>query len=201
MYGQYPKTMQDIVGDRLPKFTLTEMELIKGSFDYLGLNHYTTYYMYHLPPQNYTDLGYQQDWQCGFAYEKNGVPVGPVANSGWLYNVPWGMYKALMYIKERYGNITVIVSENGMDQPGNVTLPGALIDTARVDYYRGYLAEVKRAIDDGANVIGYFAWSLLDNFEWRIGYTSRFGMVFIDFDTLKRIPKMSAYWFKKLLRK
>lgn len=86
-----------------------------------------------------------------------------------------------------------------MDYPGNVTLEEGVHDTKRVNYYRSYISELKRAIDDGANVIGYFAWSLLDNFEWKLGYTSRFGLVYVDFKTLKRYPKMSAYWFKKML--
>lgn len=88
-----------------------------------------------------------------------------------------------------------------MDYAGNITLPKALHDTKRINYYKSYLQQLKKTVDDGANVIGYFAWSLLDNFEWRLGYTSRFGIVYVDFNTLKRYPKMSAYWFKKLLKR
>lgn len=86
-----------------------------------------------------------------------------------------------------------------MDDPGNVTLPKGLHDTTRINFYKGYLTQLKKAVDDGANVVGYFAWSLLDNFEWRLGYTSRFGIVYVDYSNLKRYPKMSAYWFKQLL--
>ncbi|KAG5541432.1 hypothetical protein RHGRI_021302 [Rhododendron griersonianum] len=89
----------------------------------------------------------------------------------------------------------------GMDDPGNVTLPKGLHDTTRKNYYKAYITQLKRAIDDGANVEGYFAWSLLDNFEWRLGYTSRFGIVYVDYKTLKHYPKMSAYWFEQLLSK
>ncbi|ERM98129.1 hypothetical protein AMTR_s00095p00053410 [Amborella trichopoda] len=88
----------------------------------------------------------------------------------------------------------------GMDYPGNVTLPAALHDTKRIDYYRSYLINLKKAIDDRVNVVGYFAWSLFDNFEWRSGYTSRFGLVYVDYQTLKRYPKMSASWFRNLLQ-
>ncbi|KAI4347241.1 hypothetical protein L6164_008069 [Bauhinia variegata] len=199
IYGEYPRTMQDIVGKRLPKFTEEEVKMVKGSSDFVGINQYTTYYIYDPHRSKPKDLGYQQDWNAGFAYAKNGVPIGPRAYSDWLYNVPWGMYKALMYIKERYRNPTVILSENGMDDPGNATLARALHDTTRINYYKGYITQLKKAIDDGANVIGYSAWSLLDNFEWRLGYTSRFGIIYVDFHTLKRTPKMSAYWFKQLL--
>ncbi|XP_019101504.1 PREDICTED: beta-glucosidase 44-like [Camelina sativa] len=123
------------------------------------------------------------------------------AHSEWLYNVPWGMYKALMYIKEHYGNPTMILSENGMDDPGNITLAQGLNDTTRINYYRDYLAQLKKAVDEGANVTGYFAWSLLDNFEWLSGYTSRFGIVYVDYKDLKRYPKISALWFKQLQKR
>jgi beta-glucosidase len=86
-----------------------------------------------------------------------------------------------------------------MDQPGNVSITQGVHDTVRIRYYRNYITELKKAIDDGAKVIGYFAWSLLDNFEWRLGYTSRFGIVYVDYKTLKRYPKDSAFWFKNML--
>ncbi|KAK1281277.1 Beta-glucosidase 1 [Acorus gramineus] len=135
--------------------------------------------------------------------ERDGVPIGPRANSYWLYIVPWGMYKAMTYIKDHYENPTVILSENGysMDDPGNVTFPEGLHDTTRINFYKSYLLELKKAIDDGAKVVGYFAWSLLDNFEWRLGYTSRFGLVYVDYNNLKRYPKMSSYWFREMLRR
>ncbi|XVF12216.1 hypothetical protein REPUB_Repub08aG0095700 [Reevesia pubescens] len=199
VYGEYPRTMQVIVGNRLPKFTKEEVKMVKGSIDFVGINQYTTYYMYDPHQSKPKVLGYQQDWNSGFAYAKRGVGIGPRANSEWLYNVPWGLYKALMYIKEHYGNPTVILSENGMDDPGNVTLAQGLHDTTRINFYKGYLTQLKKAVDNGANVVGYFAWSLVDNFEWRLGYTSRFGIVYVDFSNLKRYPKMSAYWFKQLL--
>ncbi|OVA18774.1 Glycoside hydrolase [Macleaya cordata] len=201
VYGEYPKSMQRIVGERLPKFTKSEFKMVKGSMDFVGINQYTAYYMYdqHLPKNQVK--GYQIEWHAGFAFERNGVPIGPRAYSTWLYEVPWGMYKALTYVKEHYGNPNMILSENGMDDPGNVTLPKGLHDTRRINFYKSYLIQLKKAIDDGANVTGYFAWSLLDNFEWRSGYTSRFGIVYVDYKNLKRYPKMSAYWFKEMLRR
>lgn len=95
----------------------------------------------------------------------------------------------------------VSLSFIGMDDPGNITLAKGLHDTTRINYYKGYLTQLKKAADEGVNVVGYFAWSLLDNFEWRLGYTSRFGITYVDFKTLKRYPKMSAYWFKQLVTK
>ncbi|XVF20660.1 hypothetical protein REPUB_Repub12eG0020800 [Reevesia pubescens] len=201
VYGEYPRTMQQIVGERLPKFSKSEVEKVKNSFDILGLNHYTSYYMYDPKQPKPNVTGYQQDWNCGFAYERNGEPIGRQAHSSWLIEVPWGMYKVVTYLKERYGNPYIILSENGMDDPGNLTLPEALFDTNRVNYYRSYLKELKRAMDDGANVHGYFAWSMLDNFEWLLGYTSRFGLIYVDYNDLKRYPKLSAYWFQHMLER
>ncbi|GAB2229797.1 hypothetical protein Droror1_Dr00014053 [Drosera rotundifolia] len=200
VYGQYPLTMQEIVGNRLPKFTEEEKKIVKGSIDFVGINQYTTYYMYDQAPKTKPKAySYQQDWHAGFAFAKHGVPIGPRAHSYWLYEVPWGLYKAISYIKEFYGNPIMILSENGMDDPGNVTFHQGLNDYDRIHYYKTYLTQLKRVIDEGANVVGYFAWSLLDNFEWLSGYTSRFGIVYVDFTTLKRYPKMSAYWFRRLL--
>ncbi|WCJ42057.1 beta glucosidase 43 [Euphorbia peplus] len=201
VYGEYPRTMQEIVGERLPNFTEDEVKTVKGSFDFIGINQYTSNYMFNPKEKSDPLGGYQADWNVGFAFEKNGKPIGPRENSYWLYDVPWGLYKALIYIKEHYGNPTVILSENGMDDAGNVTLYQGVRDTTRIDYYRSYLNQLKKAVDDGVNATGYFAWSLVDNFEWRSGYTSRFGIVYIDHRTLNRYPKMSAYWFKQLLER
>ncbi|RZC82420.1 hypothetical protein C5167_045204 [Papaver somniferum] len=201
VYGEYPKSMQRVVGDRLPKFTEHEVKLVKGSMDYLGINQYTGYYVkdQHLTKDQLKHPGYQLEWHAEFHYDRNGVPIGPRAHSSWLYEVPWGLYNALTYVKEHYNNPEVILSENGMDNPGEETIPKVLQDGNRVSFYRSYLLQLKKATDDGANVTGYFAWSLLDNFEWLSGYTSRFGIVYVDYDTLKRYPKMSAYWFQKLI--
>ncbi|XP_072960364.1 beta-glucosidase 1-like [Typha angustifolia] len=198
-YGHYPESMQKIVKERLPKFTCEEVKMVKGSSDFIGVNQYTTYYVKN--SVNTTAISYSNDWQVGFEYARNGVAIGPRAHSDWLYIVPWGLYKAVTYVKENYGSPTMFLSENGMDQPGNVTLPGALNDSIRINYYKRYITQLKKAIDDGANVIGYFAWSLLDNFEWRLGYTSRFGLVYVDWDTLKRYPKNSAYFFQDMIKK
>ncbi|KAH9292851.1 hypothetical protein KI387_041964, partial [Taxus chinensis] len=172
VYGKYPDSMVEIVGTRLPKFTEEQSIMVKGSMDFLGLNQYTAYYMYdpQQPKPNISD--YQMDWNAGFAFERNGVQIGPRANSEWLYIVPWGLYKAVMYIKDNYENPTLIITENGMDDPGNVTLAAGLHDTTRINYFRSYIENLINAMNDGANVVGYFAWSLLDNFEWTKGYTS-----------------------------
>ncbi|VAH95271.1 unnamed protein product [Triticum turgidum subsp. durum] len=198
--GQYPKTMQDIVKERLPSFTPEQSKLVKGSVDYIGINQYTATYMADQPMPQQPPTSYSSDWHVQYIFQRNGVPIGQKANSNWLYIVPTGMYGCVNYIREKYNNPTIIISENGMDQPANLTREEFLHDASRVEFYKTYLAELKKAIDDGANVVGYFAWSLLDNFEWLSGYTSKFGIMYVDFTTLKRYPKDSAYWFKKMLQ-
>ncbi|XP_047088323.1 beta-glucosidase 7-like [Lolium rigidum] len=197
--GQYPQTMQDIVKERLPRFTPDQVKLVKGSSDYIGINHYTAVYMTEKKLLNQTPISYSEDWQVHYNYERQGKPIGKRANSDWLYITPFGMYGCMNYIRQKYGNPAVLIMENGMDQPGNLTRDEYVQDDTRVGYYQSYLSELKRAIDGGANVHGFFAWALLDNFEWLLGYTSKFGIVYVDFNTLERYPKKSAYWFKRLL--
>ncbi|KAL6909525.1 hypothetical protein ACP4OV_001806 [Aristida adscensionis] len=199
--GHYPQIMQDLVKERLPRFTPEQAKLVKGSADYIGINQYTAGYIKGQKLLQRTPTSYSDDWQVQYAFSRNGKTIGPQANSRWLYIVPTGMYDCVNYIKQKYGNPTVFITENGMDQPGNLTREQYLHDTTRVRFYRDYLTELKRAIDDGADVAGYFAWSLLDNFEWQSGYTSKFGIVYVDFNTLKRYPKASAYWFRDMLQR
>ncbi|CAL5038081.1 unnamed protein product [Urochloa decumbens] len=103
IYGEYPISVQEIVKERLPKFTADEVKMVKGSIDYVGVNQYTAYYVRDQQPNATTLLSYSSDWRAQFVYERRGVPIGPRANSDWLYIVPWGLYKAVTYVKEKYG--------------------------------------------------------------------------------------------------
>ncbi|XP_051222544.1 beta-glucosidase 38 [Lolium perenne] len=198
-YGHYPETMQKFVGERLPNFTEEQSRLVQGSADVVGINHYTTYYVKNY--ENLTHMSYANDWHAQLVYERNGVPIGKQAHSKWLYVVPWGFYKAVIHVKDKYRNPLMIIGENGIDQSGSDTLPHALYDNFRIDYFDQYLHELKRATDDGARVTGYFAWSLLDNFEWRMGFTSKFGIVYVDRKTFTRYPKDSTRWFRKVIKR
>ncbi|QHO55194.1 beta-glucosidase 13 isoform X2 [Arachis hypogaea] len=136
--------------------------------------------------------------------ERNGIPIGPRAASTWLYVYPKGIREILLYTKKTYNNPLIYITENGIDEFNDPTLSleEALMDTFRIDYYYRHLYYVSTAIKDGANIKGYFAWSLLDNFEWGNGYTVRFGINFVDYkDNLKRHQKLSAHWFRNFLKK
>lgn len=201
--GDYPQSMKVLVGNRLPQFTKKQFKLVKGSFDFIGINYYTTNYASSLPPSNGLRKSYSTDAQANLTGVRNGVPIGPQAASPWLYVYPQGFRDLLLYLKEKYHNPTIYITENGIDEANNKSLPlkEALKDDARVDYHHKHLDALLSAIRDGANVKGYFAWSLLDNFEWSSGYTVRFGLHFVDYDHgLKRYPKRSAGWFKKFLK-
>ncbi|KAM7250137.1 hypothetical protein ACFE04_022020 [Oxalis oulophora] len=205
MFGDYPNSMRTRVGNRLPTFTESQSSLLKGSLDFVGINHYTTFYAKHnstniihvLLNDTYADSG-----AITLPF-KDGKPIADRANSIWLYIVPEGMRSLMNYIKQKYGNPLVLITENGMDDGNNPfkSVKDALKDEKRINYYNSYLTNLLAAIkEDGCNVKGYFAWSLLDNWEWAAGYSSRFGLYYVDYkDNLKRYPKDSARWFKKFL--
>ncbi|XP_076927128.1 beta-glucosidase 40-like [Bidens hawaiensis] len=209
MFGDYPTSMRTNVGNLLPRFSKVQSDLLKGSLDYVGINHYTTWYAWDSSDNSTRNIYELLDIPISpdagaFIYPiRDGEAIGDRANSEWLYIVPEGFRSLLNYVKSRYGNPPVLIMENGMDDPNDpsISLDDALKDEKRVKYFNDYLTNLLAAIKkDGCNVEGYFAWSLLDNFEWAEGYTSRFGLHFIDYnDKLKRYAKDSAVWFKNFL--
>ncbi|XP_062171430.1 beta-glucosidase 12-like [Alnus glutinosa] len=202
--GDYPHSMQSLVGKRLPKFTKEQSKLVKGSFDFIGLNYYTAYYAAYAPNLNAGHASYLTDSLANLTAERNGILIGPPAASDGLYVYPRGFLDLLLYTKERYHNPLIYITENGVDEFNNATLSleEALVDNHRIEYHHSHLWYLRRAIMEGVNIKGYFAWSLLDNFEWNLGYTVRFGINYVDYKNgLKRHPKLSARWFKNFLKK
>ncbi|XAR55927.1 Beta-glucosidase, partial [Bertholletia excelsa] len=205
MFGNYPSSVVSRVGSRLPRFSKAESALLKGSLDFVGINHYTTFYAWNdssnllgtVLNDSLADPG-----AITFPFY-NGTAIGDRANSVWLYIVPQGIRSVMNYIKQKYGNPPVIITENGMDDANDpsISLEAALKDEKRIKYHNDYLSNLLASIkEDGCNVKGYFAWSLLDNWEWAAGYTSRFGLYFVDYKgNLTRYPKDSVKWFKDFL--
>jgi beta-glucosidase/6-phospho-beta-glucosidase/beta-galactosidase len=153
---------QGFLTSRLPEFTQEEIVSIRGSFDFFGLNHYTSGIVQQGnqgPPgsPSYWDDRNIDGWQD---------PTWPGSASEWLKVVPWGFTKLLGWIRTTYGNPEVIIFENGFSDRGG------LDDGDRVNYYHLYLNAMLDAIDEGSDVTAYTAWSLMDNFEWLRGYTS-----------------------------
>ncbi|GLT57777.1 hypothetical protein SLA2020_307260 [Shorea laevis] len=202
--GEYPHSMQSLVGNRLPKFSIVQSEMVRGSFDFLGLNYYTAFYAAYAPKPNAARPSYMTDSRANISDDRNGIPIGPKGASPWLNVLPKGIRNLLLYIQDKYNDPLIYITENGIDQMNNATLSlkESLNDYMRILYYHKHLSFLQSAIQDGVKVKGYFAWSLLDNFEWSSGYTKRFGINFVDYkDGLKRYPKRSANWFKNFLQK
>jgi beta-glucosidase len=134
--------------------------------------------------------------------EKNNLPrnvdMGPKTDFGWEIYPP-GIYDLLMKLKNEYKVQNIYITENGCSYGDGPNSEGKINDKRRIEYYHSHLTELKRAIEDGAPCNGYFAWSLMDNFEWAQGFSQRFGLIWVDFETLERIPKDSYYWYKKYI--
>ncbi|KAB1224247.1 Beta-glucosidase 12 [Morella rubra] len=202
--GDYPPSMRSLVGNRLPKFSRDESKIVNGSFDFIGLNYYTSNYAANARLSVSGNASYTTDMRVNVSTERNGIPIGPKAASDWLYVYPRGIHDLLLYIQKKYNSPLIYITENGIDELNivSMSLEEALLDNHRIAYYQDHLSYLHRAIKNGVKVKGYFAWSLLDNFEWVSGYTLRFGINFVDYKNgLKRHPKLSAHWFKKFLRK
>ena len=196
--GDYPDSMRQRVADRLPQFSAEDRALIQGSSDYFGLNHYTTM----LAAEAGEDAGEISAFGNGGITEDQDVeltvdPSWKKTDMDWAV-VPWGFRKLLEWIDERYDHPEIIVTENGaaFDDP---LRDGRVHDARRIEFLEGYLTACHEAIQNGVNVSGYFLWSLLDNFEWALGYTKRFGIHHVDFNTLDRVPKDSAKWYRDVI--
>ncbi|KAH1032641.1 hypothetical protein J1N35_044815 [Gossypium stocksii] len=205
-FGDYPGSMRKLVEERLPQISPETSKLLVGAFDFIGINHYTTYYA----RKDRTQIRklILQDASSDAAVIttsfREGAAIGEKAASRWLRIVPWGIRKLARYLKDKYGNPPVIVTENGMDDLNSpfISIKRALKDVKRIEYHRDYLSNLSAAIrEDKCDVRGYFVWSLLDNWEWNSGYTVRFGLYYVDYkNNLTRIPKASVQWFKSFLR-
>lgn len=198
--GKYPTEMHEILGSDLPVFSKYELEKLKSGVDFIGINQYTSFYVKDCmfstceqgPGVSKTEGLYLRTAQ------KDGFFIGQPTALDWLHVYPQGIEKLVTYFKDRYNNIPMYITENGYceEESVNVTTKAVLKDVQRVEYISSYLDALETAVRKGADVRGYFAWSLLDNFEWTSGYTVRFGLYHVDFSTLKRTRKLSATWYK-----
>jgi hypothetical protein len=193
LLGDYPDIMRKQLGDRLPQFTAEEKQDLLGSVDFLGLNYYSAL-LAAAPKKAPTFGGYWADISVDFSddpsWEHNAM--------GWNV-VPDGLRQMLWWISKRYDNPLIYITENGaaFDEPD---LAAATHDEQRRAYFEGHLRACAQAMDAGVHLAGYFAWSLLDNFEWQFSFTKRFGLYHVDFDTLERTPKLSGLWYRDTIK-
>lgn len=184
--GTYPDFMVEWFKKKGVELEIQEgdMESINQPIDFLGINYYTGHIA------RYKENEGLLDWEfVEMNYDRTDI--------GWPI-FPEGFYKVLMRIKENYGDVPIYITENGScynDEPEN----GIVQDDGRISYLEQHLTALSRAIKSGVPVKGYITWSLLDNFEWAEGYTMRFGIVHVNYRTLKRTPKESYYWLQQTI--
>ncbi|MCA0044975.1 GH1 family beta-glucosidase [Celeribacter litoreus] len=183
--GQYPTEALEGLEAHLPNGWQDDMAAISQPIDWLGVNYYFRQLVAHDATETWPST----------------KPVqGHLATTqmGWEI-LPDGLYALLMRLKNDYvGDLPIMVTENGMAWDDHVR-NGIVEDSERCAYIRDHMGAMQRAINDGANLTGFFYWSLLDNYEWAFGYERRFGMIHVDFETLKRTPKASYHMLKDLL--
>lgn len=198
--GDYPASMKERLGNRLPAFTAEEQQLIRGSSDFFGLNHYTTMYAADASQgvkggSVYGNGGLSEDQDVNLSVS----PDWGMTDMQWAI-VPWGCCKLLEWIAARYNNPPIYITENGcaFDQ---APVNGHVDDQDRIAFFEGYLAAIQEAIEKGIEMKGYFIWSLFDNFEWASGYSKKFGIIHVEEGSLNRIPKASALWYKEVIKR
>ncbi|MFH5824069.1 GH1 family beta-glucosidase [Georgenia sp. AZ-5] len=182
-----------------------DLNLIRQRIDVLGVNYYCTNYVRRRTADAPGSAGTgghgdgtASPW-VGLDDVEFLPPSGPTTAMGWNIE-PEGLYELLTALDNAYDGIPLMVTENGAAYDDVVGPDGAVHDPERVDYLRRHLDAVGRALEDGVDVRGYFVWSLLDNFEWAYGYSKRFGIVHVDYETQRRTPKDSARWYAELVR-
>lgn len=185
--GKYPDFMLDWFEQNgaVPEIQEGDMQMISQPIDFVGINFYTG-----SVGRYNKEAGLLEVEKINIGYQTTDI--------GWnIY--PEGFYKVLNKINNQYGNIPIYITENGACYNDEV-INGRVKDEGRIEYLKQHLTSILRSIETGVNIKGYFAWSLLDNFEWAEGYDMRFGLVHINFHTLERTKKDSYYWYKKIVR-
>jgi beta-glucosidase len=181
-FGCYPEDGLRLYGPNVPHHPIGDMDLIRQPLDFYGVNIYSG-----------TPV---KDLQ--------GTPTAVTRSPGYARNTfNWAMAPESLrwgprFLFERY-RLPVVVTENGMSNLDWPDASGQVLDPQRIDYTRRYLLALHQAIADGADIRGYFHWSVFDNFEWAEGYKERFGLVHVDFSTQKRTPKLSARWYREVI--
>ena len=185
--GRYPAELKEIFGEAWPEWPAEDFALMRQPLDFLGVNYYTR-------SVTRCDIG---AWpvQAAPVRQKNAT----YTETGWEV-FPRGLSDVLLWVKDRYGNPPVYITENGAAFYDPPTVEGdELPDPLRVDYLRRHIRAVSDAVQAGCDIRGYFAWSFLDNLEWSHGFSKRFGLVHVDFETQRRVPKASARAYSQVI--
>ncbi len=189
VYGRYPAAIESRIAPYLPEGYEADMDALQVAPDFVGLNYYHGYHA-----RNTTD-----NW-LGFVMVDE--PDVPRTTMDWTVR-PGGLHRLIMQAHERYKLPAIYITENGASYDDTVEqAEGARVvhDPDRLAYLESHVAATLQARDEGAPVKGYFVWSLMDNFEWSLGYSKRFGIVYVDYETQQRVVKDSGRWYAELAR-
>ena len=187
--GRYTDLYLKRLGADAPRFTSEELAIINSPLDFVGINLYTP---------TYVRADSSKSSESGYALVQQPASY-PHMLSPWLTIGPEALYWAPRLVAEVWKVKEIYITENGASSTDAPAPDGHIYDTDRVMYLRNYLTQLHRAVSEGVPVKGYFLWSLLDNFEWADGYGKRFGIVYVDFATQKRIPKLSAAFYRQVI--
>ena len=184
-FGKYPDEYFELYKDDVPEITEEDMKLISQPLDFQGENIY---------------------WGCMVRHSDNAKGFEIVKDEHGFDNPPhhWprtpdSLYWGTKYIYERY-HMPIIITENGMCELDKVSEDGKVHDERRIESLKAYLKNLKKSVDEGTDVVGYFYWSLMDNFEWIYGYTERFGLIHVNYQTLERTIKDSGYVYSEIIK-
>lgn len=203
--GGYPQVMVDEIGNRsvvegrpfsrLPTMSEEEKTFVKGTSDFFGINYYTSAFI----EINKEERGSRDEpsWYADSGVLESTDPTWKQAATSWHHSVPEGLRAFLNWIRVEYNNPPVLVTETGWSDDGRME------DENRIGYFNSHLLVVSRAInEDGCNVVGYTAWSLMDSFEWNSGYTVNYGLYHVNCTSPKkeRVPKKSVTYFQNVIK-
>lgn len=198
----YPDCMRKQLGDRLTPFSEKDFALLRSTnTDFYGMNYYTSQFAKHrtVPAADTDVMGNVEELQ----EDKNGTSIGEKSGVSWLRSTPDLFRRHLTRVHRLYGK-PVYITENGCPCPGEdkMTRDESVEDPFRITYFEKHLEAIAKSIrEDGSDIKGYFAWSLLDNLEWSDGFGPRFGVTFTDYTTLERTPKKSATLLRNIVTK
>ena len=179
-FGHYPQELYDDFGDMVPELTEEEWSFVTEPLDYYGAN------IYYSNADKNVD-GYPENRYQGIAQTQIGWVVSPEV-----------LYWSAKFLYERYGK-PIFITENGMAEHDWVCLDGKVHDSYRIDYTHRYLKAFMQAGEEGVPLMGYLHWSVMDNYEWSLGYNPRFGLIYVDYQTQERTLKDSAYWYRDVI--
>jgi beta-glucosidase len=187
--GKYTDAFLAYAGANAPQFTAEDLGIISSPIDFVGLNVYM--------PNHYVVAGENGN---DFALMPFAATF-PHMDSNWLRIGPEAMYWAPRHVAKLWNVKAIYITENGTSAADQPTADGKVYDIDRIMYLRNYLTHLNRATSEGVPVDGYFLWSLMDNFEWADGYEKRFGLYRVDFQTQRRTPKLSASFFREVIKR